>query len=167
MFFVKLEIRTRALSQLAWRERSINLPPSQHRDLSRIFFSIQKCNCGIRPIQSKMRSTVWTVYWRERSRLVVGQRIRDNPMASTEIWHRWLVLQPWFYRVWARGITTCYPYPVGGGQKGLNHKRGQCSFQIYIIAQDESFKFKRTVSRDFLLLVFFMNQFPPSPRISH
>jgi hypothetical protein len=27
--------------------------------------------------------------------------------------------------------------------------------------------FKGTVSRDFLLLVFFMNQFPPSPRVSH
>ncbi len=26
---------------------------------------------------------------------------------------------------------------------------------------------KETVSRDFLLLVFFMNQFPPSPRVSH
>ncbi len=24
-----------------------------------------------------------------------------------------------------------------------------------------------TVSRDFLLLVFFMNKFPPSPRVSH
>jgi hypothetical protein len=27
--------------------------------------------------------------------------------------------------------------------------------------------FKGTVSRDFLLLVYFMNQFPPSPRVSH
>jgi hypothetical protein len=27
--------------------------------------------------------------------------------------------------------------------------------------------FKGTVSRDFLLLVFFMNQFPPSLRVSH
>jgi hypothetical protein len=27
--------------------------------------------------------------------------------------------------------------------------------------------FKRTVLRDFLLLVFFMNQFPSSPRVSH
>jgi hypothetical protein len=27
--------------------------------------------------------------------------------------------------------------------------------------------FKGTVSRDFLLLVFFMNQFPPSPRVFH
>jgi hypothetical protein len=26
---------------------------------------------------------------------------------------------------------------------------------------------KETVSRDFLLLVFFLNQFPPSPRVSH
>jgi hypothetical protein len=26
---------------------------------------------------------------------------------------------------------------------------------------------KGTVSRDFLLLVFFMNQFPPSSRVSH
>jgi hypothetical protein len=31
----------------------------------------------------------------------------------------------------------------------------------------ESHRFKGTVSRDFLLLVFFMNQFPPSPRVSH
>jgi transposase InsO family protein len=28
-------------------------------------------------------------------------------------------------------------------------------------------RLKGTVSRDFLLLVFFMNQFPPSPRVSH
>ncbi len=28
-------------------------------------------------------------------------------------------------------------------------------------------RFKGTVSRDFLLLVFFMNQFPPSPRVLH
>ncbi len=28
-------------------------------------------------------------------------------------------------------------------------------------------QFKGTVSRDFLLLVFFMNQFPPSPRVFH
>jgi hypothetical protein len=28
-------------------------------------------------------------------------------------------------------------------------------------------RIKGTVSRDFLLLVFFMNQFPPSPRVSH
>jgi hypothetical protein len=27
--------------------------------------------------------------------------------------------------------------------------------------------FKGTVSRDFILLVFFMNQFPPSPRVFH
>ncbi len=27
--------------------------------------------------------------------------------------------------------------------------------------------FKGTVSRDFSLLVFFMNQFPPSPRVFH
>jgi hypothetical protein len=32
--------------------------------------------------------------------------------------------------------------------------------------QDDHF-LKGTVSRDFLLLVFFMNQFPPSPRVSH
>ncbi len=43
-------------------ELSINLPPSQHKELSRIFFSIQKCNCGIPPIQGKRRSTVWTVH---------------------------------------------------------------------------------------------------------
>jgi hypothetical protein len=28
-------------------------------------------------------------------------------------------------------------------------------------------KIKGTVSRDFLLLVLFMNQFPPSPRVFH
>jgi hypothetical protein len=28
-------------------------------------------------------------------------------------------------------------------------------------------QFEGTVSRDFLLLVFFMNQFPPSPRVSY
>jgi hypothetical protein len=28
-------------------------------------------------------------------------------------------------------------------------------------------KFKGTVSRDFLLPAFFMNQFPPSPRVLH
>ncbi len=47
---------------LAWRELSINLPPIQHRDLSRILFPIQKCIFRIRRIQGKMRSTVWTVY---------------------------------------------------------------------------------------------------------
>ena len=34
----------------------------QHNRLGINFFSIQKCNCGIRPIGGKMRSTVWTVY---------------------------------------------------------------------------------------------------------
>ncbi len=29
------------------------------------------------------------------------------------------------------------------------------------------YRLKGTVSRDFLLLVFFINQFPPSPRVSH
>ncbi len=33
----------------------------QHNRLGINFFSIQKCNCGIRPIWGKMRSTVWTV----------------------------------------------------------------------------------------------------------
>jgi hypothetical protein len=28
-------------------------------------------------------------------------------------------------------------------------------------------RFKGTVSQDFLLLVFFINQLPPSPRVSH
>ncbi len=31
----------------------------------------------------------------------------------------------------------------------------------------EILSIKGTVSPDFLLLVFFMNQFPPSPRVSH
>ncbi len=31
----------------------------------------------------------------------------------------------------------------------------------------ENGRFKGTVSRDFLLLVFLMNQFPPSPRVLH
>jgi hypothetical protein len=50
---------------------------------------------------------------------------------------------------------------------------------VYIITQRKVFEpvlkilkgrdlpFKGTVSRDFLLLVFFINQFPPSPRVSH
>jgi hypothetical protein len=33
----------------------------QHNHLGINFFSIQECNCGIRPIRGKMRSTVWTV----------------------------------------------------------------------------------------------------------
>jgi hypothetical protein len=33
--------------------------------------------------------------------------------------------------------------------------------------QSYSSYLKGTVSRDFLLLVFFMNQFPPSPRVFH
>ncbi len=33
---------------------------------------------------------------------------------------------------------------------------------VYLLSLDV----KGTVSRDFLLLVFFMNQFPPSPRVS-
>jgi hypothetical protein len=32
---------------------------------------------------------------------------------------------------------------------------------------EKSETFKGTVSRDFSLLVFFINQFPPSPRVSH
>ncbi len=55
-------------------ELSINLPPSQHKDLSRIFFSIQECICGIRPIQGKMRSTFWTVWQKS----VHAQNIYDN-----------------------------------------------------------------------------------------
>jgi hypothetical protein len=35
----------------------------QHNHRGRIFFSIQECNCGIRPIRGKMRSTVWTVWF--------------------------------------------------------------------------------------------------------
>jgi hypothetical protein len=34
----------------------------QHNHWGRIFFSIQECIFGIRRIQGKMRSTVWTVY---------------------------------------------------------------------------------------------------------
>jgi hypothetical protein len=34
----------------------------QHNRLGINFFSIQKFNCGIRPIRGKMRSTVWTVH---------------------------------------------------------------------------------------------------------
>ncbi len=43
-------------------------------------------------------------------------------------------------------------------------------FRTYKIASPPQTKwpvFKGTVSRDFLLLVFFMNQFPPSPRLFH
>jgi hypothetical protein len=36
----------------------------QHNHSGVNFCSIQKCNCGIRPIQGKMRSTVWTVWGR-------------------------------------------------------------------------------------------------------
>ncbi len=35
------------------------------------------------------------------------------------------------------------------------------------IMSTNTIQFKGTVSRDFLLLVFFMNQFPPSPRVFH
>jgi hypothetical protein len=34
----------------------------QHYHSGINFFSIQECNCGIRPIWGKMRSTVWTVF---------------------------------------------------------------------------------------------------------
>jgi hypothetical protein len=34
----------------------------QHNHWSRIFFSIQECIFGIRPIRGKMRSAVWTVW---------------------------------------------------------------------------------------------------------
>ncbi len=36
-----------------------------------------------------------------------------------------------------------------------------------LVRDDLSWGLKGTVSRDFLLLVFFMNQFPPSPRVFH
>ena len=35
----------------------------QHNHWGRIFFAIQECIFGIRPIQGKMRSTVWTVHF--------------------------------------------------------------------------------------------------------
>jgi hypothetical protein len=41
------------------------------------------------------------------------------------------------------------------------------SIKIIRNVYDFNLKLKGTVSRDFLLLVFFMNQFPPSPRVSH
>jgi len=41
-------------------------------------------------------------------------------------------------------------------------------FHIIIMLHNIIFMLlKGTVSQDFWLLVFFMNQFPPSPRISH
>jgi hypothetical protein len=48
------------------------------------------------------------------------------------------------------GHQTLDPDP----ESGLN----QCGSQTMV---------KGTVSRDFLLLVFLMNQFPPSPRVVH
>jgi hypothetical protein len=44
-----------------------------------------------------------------------------------------------------------------------SHKEGMA----YLLSGDDRESVKGTVSRDFLLLVFFMNQFPPSPRVSH
>ncbi len=38
---------------------------------------------------------------------------------------------------------------------------------ISALVSAQKFSIKGTVSRDFLLLVFFMHQFPPSPRVSH
>ncbi len=38
---------------------------------------------------------------------------------------------------------------------------------LYQIRMLKNIFFKGTVSRDFSLLVFFINQFPPSPRVSH
>jgi hypothetical protein len=36
-----------------------------------------------------------------------------------------------------------------------------------VVVGVKKWQFKWTVSQDFLLLVFFMNQFPPGPRMSH
>ncbi len=41
---------------------------TQHNRSGINFFSIQECNCGIRSIRGKMRSTVWTV----QKRLILG-----------------------------------------------------------------------------------------------
>ncbi len=46
-------------------------------------------------------------------------------------------------------------------------KSRKTSYQSGIILILAYLDLKGTVSRDFLLLVVFMNQFPPSPRVSH
>jgi hypothetical protein len=43
----------------------------------------------------------------------------------------------------------------------------KCTVPMFIYKYSKNYLFKGTVSRDFLLLVFFMNQFPPSPRVFH
>ncbi len=55
--------------------------------------------------------------------------------------------------------------PNAGGWGGLR-ALSQCTWSPLRLWRSNSI-FKETVSRDFLLLVFFMNQFPPSPRVSH
>jgi hypothetical protein len=51
----------------------------QHYHSGINFFSIQECNCGIRPIRGKMRSTVWTVY-KERGWDISGRVNRIFPL---------------------------------------------------------------------------------------
>jgi hypothetical protein len=79
IFGVSFGIRTGAISPPAWKQLSINLPPSRQKDLrvklggrnnssiqrnsrSINLFSIQECIFGIHRIQGKLRSIVWTVY---------------------------------------------------------------------------------------------------------
>jgi hypothetical protein len=60
-------------------------------------------------------------------------------------------------------ITAGYPNPIG-----LCAQSSQHFFSCSQLVKDDIIKsLNGTVSRDFLLLVLFMNQFPPSPRVFH
>jgi hypothetical protein len=57
---------------------------------------------------------------------------------------------------WNQGYSLSSDYRA---KQTLNRMRQTTKSNLFLL--------KGTVSRDFLLLVFFMNQFPPSPRVSH
>ncbi len=64
-------------------------------------------------------------------------------------------------------IRAMFIEQVPGVEKSFFFHQENCRIVLYLctLLQPSTSTFKGTVSRDFLLLVFFMNQFPPKPLI--
>ncbi len=61
---------------------------------------------------------------------------------------------------WAQPLALTLLFPAEN--LSVSSRVRPFRFKIFFV-----YKLKGTVSRDFLLLVYFMNQFPPSPRVSY
>ncbi len=79
----------------------------------------------------------------------------------------------WWLLCWSSepGSVASQPQPYSG-DKGIHHSKSRSADSQPEVGKIDlsefgSANFKETVSRDFLLLVFFMNQFPPHPRVFH